>query len=98
MSPWGGTQNFGDGGGTGLHGGGTTPGWGRVPPHPPPYLTTLYIYSHSASAYVSSQTMTGIVSTQAELVVRYAKKYSTPWTSGGSVFRDQTKERKSESQ
>ena len=40
MSPWGGTQNFGDGGGQVLMGG-TSPGWGRVPPHPPPYWTTL---------------------------------------------------------
>ena len=35
MSPWGGTQNFGDGGGQVFMGGGTTPGWGRVPPIPP---------------------------------------------------------------
>ena len=37
--PWGGTENFLDGGGTGLDGGGS-PFMGYGPPHPPPMLGT----------------------------------------------------------
>ena len=41
-----------------IMGGGTSPGWGRVPPHPPPYLTTLsFLEYHQEEALYTHKDM-----------------------------------------